>query len=112
MMTDQDGNPIPEDDPRLPSDEDVTAALRRASALLAEVQASGVNPEPIATLAAQIDALVAILVPPDGPVRRLFHKKVQENRAATFERILKARGPSLTVARAVPETLPPRLHRP
>lgn len=117
MLTDENGDPIAADDPRLPSADDTRTLAERADALLAAIANAGVNPEPMVTVTAQIDSLVSLMVPPSGPVHDLFVHRVHEARVRTLERIAdqiaEARSTSkLTIARDVPTDLKMRVQPP
>lgn len=90
MLTDPTGAPIPDDDPRIPRPSQITAEKETADNLQALVRAIPGARIQEAEMAARLDALIATLVPPDGPVRALFDFRVQENRGANYVRILEA----------------------
>lgn len=90
MLTDATGAAIPADDPRIPRPSMIEAEKATADslqALVREVPGARIQE---AELAARMDALIATVVPPDGPVRALFDFRVQENRGANYVRILEA----------------------
>ena len=91
MLTDPSGNPVPEDDPRIPRPSQI-AKEREAANLLRDTVRESIPGARIqeAELAARVDALISLLVPPDGPTRAIFEFRVEENRGANFVRILEA----------------------
>lgn len=90
MLTDSQGNAIPEDDPRIPRPSQIAAEKTTADQLrdlVREIPGSRIQD---AELAARVDALIQTVIPPEGPVRSLFEFRVQENRGANFARVLEA----------------------
>lgn len=89
MLTDLDGKPIPEDDPRIPRPSQIESAKAAADALQAIVENIPGARVQEAELAARMDALITLLVPP-GAARAIFDLRVQENRTVNFRLILEA----------------------
>lgn len=81
-MTDDKGNPIPEDDPRLPSPESTQALHDQAEAAKAFLEAQGATLGPLVELEARVMALEGLLVNPDptSAARRLFEYRLQKSR--------------------------------
>lgn len=111
-LTDQDGNAIPADDPRLPSKRDTLALQGQADDLQARLESGGVGLGPLAEIEAKVTALEGLLVnpDPDSAPRRLFEFRLQRARLDILGRIAKevheareeARKPKLEVVAAVP----------
>lgn len=106
-ITDPAGNPIPEDDPRIPSDEAIAELAHDADKAALVLSANGLNVDALVTLEAKVDALASVLVPPEGPARRLFEYRVHQKRLAELTKMIRAaqeakRGPALQVAATVP----------
>ncbi len=111
MLMDDQGNPISEGDPRLPTVEGVEALKADVDRREGLVAAAGVQVSPLVTLEAQVLALVSLFVPPEGEVRLLFEQRVALRRAEILDQImadLRAQtvGPALQIARTVPRDLP------
>lgn len=109
-LTDPDGNPIPEDDPRLPTPETVAAITASAQEKIGAMARAGIQLSPLVTLDAQVSALVSLMVPPDGGLRLVFEHRVQERIHAILDQMAvdlrdAQTGPALQVASTVPQDL-------
>jgi hypothetical protein len=90
MLTDSKGDPIPQDDPRIPRRSQIDAEKAKADQLLEIVRGIPGARRDVAEIAARVDALISLQVPLDGPVRDLFDFRVQESRGTNFVRIIEA----------------------
>lgn len=90
MLTDPEGNPIPADDPRLPSLEDIAAIKAEADKGQAVIEANGGQIGPLLDLEAQVKALVSMFVPPDenDPRARIFQVRRHSHRRDTLRTII------------------------
>ena len=109
MLTDSAGNPIPADDPRIPRPSMIAAEKETADALQALVRQIPGSRIQEAELAARVDALISVLVPPEGAARSIFDFRVQENRGANYARILEAYQAAKAEAER-PRLLVPEVH--
>lgn len=109
-LTDEKGDPIPADDPRLPSAEDTAEKARQAEAMVIRLAQRGVNILPdILEVRAEVAALVQTFVPPDPetPIRRLFLHRVEAAKVSILEEIARDIQEAQTKARlVVPEMAP------
>lgn len=103
-MTDPEGNPIPADDPRLPTLAAIQDIQRTADKAQDVIEANGGQVGPLVDLEAQVKALVSLLVPPDedNPMRRIFEFRRQEHRQTVLVQIVRemqeaAAGPRLLI---------------
>ena len=79
-LTDENGDPIPADDPRLPGPDQTAAETAKAEALKVRLAQSGVTVlDDILDTRAKVEALVQMFVPPgdETPIRRLFLHRVE-----------------------------------
>lgn len=103
MLTDDQGNPIPEDDPRLPSAQALMDLQGMVAKLQSVVEANGGQIGPLLDIQAQVETLVSLFVPPaeDDPVHRLFQIRVAERKRDVLQGIIEemhaARSPRLLV---------------
>jgi len=103
MLTDEQGNAIPADDPRLPSAADLDALRSEVEKFANVVEANGGTIGPLLDIQAQVETLVSLFVPPDpeATVRRLFDVRVQERKRDVLISIIKemqeARTPRLVI---------------
>lgn len=109
-LTDPEGNPIPEDDPRLPTPEAIAAITAAADEKVAMMAKAGVQLSPLVALDAQVHALVSLMVPPEGALRLVFEHRVQERRHAILDQMAQdiqqaKAGPALQIASTVPQDL-------
>lgn len=90
MLTDDQGNPIPADDPRLPSAEDLAELQAQVAKLAQVIEANGGQIGPLLDVQAKVETLVSLFVPPDPetPVRRLFEIRVAEKKRDVLIRII------------------------
>lgn len=113
MLTDPEGNPIPADDPRLPTVESVASIKAEADRAQAVVEANGGQIGPMLDLEAQVKALASLLIPPDEdhPMRRIFEHRRHEHRRDVLRKIVEemqeaAMGPRLVIPGAsIPKDL-------
>lgn len=110
MLTDPSGAPVPADDPRIPTAEAIEEVRVQADQAAAVLAANGIQVDALVTLEAKVDALVSLMVPPEGPVRSLYEHRLQTKRGETFARMIEAaqaaqRGPALQIASSVPQDL-------
>lgn len=85
-----DGTPVPENDPRIPRPSMIEAERTTADTLKEACRGiPGVRLQE-AEMAARLDALISLVVPPDGDARAIFDFRVQENRGANFARVIEA----------------------
>lgn len=106
-LTDPDGNPIPADDPRLPSVEETAQAKAHAEALIVRVNQMGAGIAlDVLDVRAKVESLVSLMVPPDetNPIRRLYLHRIEVFRGQIMEGIVaeieeaRKRATGLTVA--------------
>ena len=103
MLTDDQGNPIPEDDPRLPSASDLAQLQAQVAKMVQVVEANGGQIGPLLDIQAQVETLVTLFVPPDpeSPVRRLFEIRVAEKKRDVLMKIIEemrdAQAPRLVI---------------
>lgn len=89
-LTDEHGDPIPADDPRLPSAEDTAAMTAQAQAMVVRLNQQGIVVQgDILELRATVKALVQMFVPPtdETPIRRLFLHRVEAAKVSILEEI-------------------------
>ena len=90
-LTDENGDPIPADDPRLPTADQTAEKTAQAEALKVRLAQSGVTVlNDILDTRAKVEALVQMFVPPteDAPIRRLFLHRVEAAKVMILEEII------------------------
>lgn len=90
-MTDAQGNPIPEDDPRLPTREATLALRDQADTIKTRLENLGTPLGPLVEIEATLKALEGLLVnpDPDSAVRRLFEHRLQTARVEVLGEVAK-----------------------
>lgn len=96
------GDEVAEDDPRLPSPRQTEFLRQQADVLAARLsQVTGADLGPLVDVEARVDALVSLLVPPEGAMRVLYEHRVQQARHDLLVRVAKmveeAKRPKLIV---------------
>lgn len=104
MLTDPEGNAIPENDPRLPTAQDLEDLQGQVAKMVQVVEANGGQIGPLLDVQAQVETLVSLFVPPDPetPIRRLFEMRVAERKRDVLMAIIEdmreaAAGPRLLI---------------
>lgn len=104
MLTDDQGNAIPADDPRLPSADDLAELQGQVAKMVQVIEANGGQIGPLLDVQAQVETLVSLFVPqdPETPIRRLFDVRVAERKRDVLMGVIEnmreaAAGPRLLI---------------